>query len=152
MESNDNAVISELAGALVLGTLLERVRRQWGGYELVDHWQQGEFHHDTVLRVGSAVTDSAGRILVIATNCNGGVKEVFCFSELPTRQALWHFRCPDNPEFAGKLPNLLASATTAHWFDPRELLLPNARSEYREEYRERQCGGGWLLRKSASAL
>jgi hypothetical protein len=28
-------------------------------------------------------------------------------------------------------------------------LLPNARSEYRDEFRERQCGGGWVARKPA---
>jgi hypothetical protein len=36
---------------------------------------------------------------------------------------------------------------TEHWFDPCALLGPDARSEYREEFRERQCGGGWTPRK-----
>jgi hypothetical protein len=44
----------------------------------------------------------------------------------------------------------LAAATTEHWFDPCELLAPDARSELREEFRERQCGGGWMLRKRAA--
>jgi hypothetical protein len=26
-------------------------------------------------------------------------------------------------------------------------LKPDARSEYRPEFRERQCGGGWIARK-----
>jgi hypothetical protein len=87
----------------------------------------------------------------VATNCNGGIKEILCFSELPERQALWHARCPNNPEFAGELPALLAAVTTPHWFDPSELLRSDARSEYREQFRERQCGGGWILRKPAVA-
>jgi hypothetical protein len=78
------------------------------------------------------------------------VKEVLCFSTTPDRQALWHLRCPDNPEFSGTPPALLGSATTHHWFDPCELLLPDARSEYQEQFRERQCGGGWVMRKPAT--
>jgi hypothetical protein len=66
------------------------------------------------------------------------------------RLALWHARCPDDPEFAGTLPDPLAAARTSHWFDPCELLLPNARSELLEQFRERQCGGGWLPRKSVA--
>ena len=142
-----NDVIDELADSLVLGTLLERVRARFGAYELVDHWQQGEFHHDTVLRVPGAKGELPGPILVVATNCNGGVKEVLCFSDVPDRLALWHARCPDNPEFKGTLGKILATARTAHWFDPCELLVADARSEYRAEFRERQCGGGWMLRK-----
>ena len=142
--------IDDLAGTLALGSLLDRVRHRWGAYELIDHWQQGEFHHDTVLRVPGAERDLPGQFLVVATNCNGGVKEVLCFAELPGRQGLWHARCPENPEFAGGLTELLAVARTAHWFDPCELLRPDARSEYREQFRERQCGGGWTLRKASA--
>jgi hypothetical protein len=131
--------------------LLERVRQRWGSYGLVDHWQQGEFHHDTVLRIPGAAEGLPGPILVVATNCNGGVKEVLCFSEVPDRLALWHARCPDNPEFAGALSHLLAFARTAHWFDPCELLGANARSEFQEQFRERQRGGGWKLRKPNAA-
>ncbi len=29
-----------------------------------------------------------------------------------------------------------------------KLLLPDARSELRAEFREKQCGGGWVQRKS----
>jgi hypothetical protein len=43
---------------------------------------------------------------------------------------------------------VLAAARTEHWFDPCDLLRPDARSEYREEYRDRQCGGGFMPRKS----
>jgi len=148
---SQHALIDELAASLALGSLLDKVRQQWGGYELVDHWQQGEFHHDTVLRVCGAAEGLPGPILVVATNCNGGVKEVLCFSELPERNALWHARCPGNPEFTGVLGDVLAVARTAHWFDPRELLGPDARSEYQEQFRERQSGGGWTPRKVASA-
>jgi hypothetical protein len=84
------------------------------------------------------------RVLVVATNCNGGVKEVIGFDEVPDRSALWHFRCPTVPEFSGELTPIRARATTFHWFDPCELLGPNARSELRPEHRKRQPGGGWM--------
>ena len=146
-------LIEDLATSLVLGELLNRVREHWGGYELLAHWQQGEFHHDVVIRVHAREAnlrqaDLPEVILVVATNCNGGVKEVLCFGEMPNREALWHARCPDSPEFSGGLPQVLAHVATAHWFDPCELLTPEARSEYREEFRERQCGGGWMLRRN----
>jgi hypothetical protein len=141
------AIVKELSAALMLGSLLEDVRRRWGGYELVDHWQQGEFHHDVVVRVPRATPDLGGDILIVATNCNGGVKEVLTFPSVPERLALWHWRCPENPDFSGNLPAPLGAATTEHWFNPCELLAPDARSEYRAEHRERQCGGGWLPRK-----
>lgn len=135
---------STLADALTLTAALHQLRTHVGGYTVVDHWQQGEFHHDTVLRVDrGAAGSTAYRFVLIATNCNGGVKEVLCFDELPDRSALWHWRCPDSPEFAGKLPPLVDYAKTLHWFDPCELLTPDARSEYRAEARERQPGGGW---------
>ena len=147
MRAPRNKAIDELAGSLVLGALLGRIVR----YEIIDHWQQGEFHHDLVLRVTASAAELPGPILIVATNCNGGVKEVLCFSEIPDRHALWHARCPDNPEFSGVIPPLLAASTTLHWFDPCELLADDARSELREEYRERQCGGGWLPRKAPSS-
>jgi len=130
---------------MVLGSLLERLRAVHGGYELVDHWQQGEFHHDVVLRVASG-SGLPGDVLVVATNCNGGVKEVTCFREVPDRWGLWRLRCPENPEFSGETPHVLAREVTSHWFDPCELLVPGARSELREEFRERQPGGGWRRR------
>ncbi len=130
----------------MLGSLLEQVRSRFGSYELVDHWQQGEFHHDVVLRVPGAAAALGGGALVVATNCNGGVKEVLAFAEVPSASALWHWRCPDNPDFSGRLPQLLGAATTEHWFDPCELLTEDARSELRAEFRQRQCGGGWRPR------
>jgi hypothetical protein len=142
-----NPVALELSECLVLGALLERIRVRWGHYELLDHWQQGEFHHDVVLRIPDATRELGGEILVVATNCNGGVKEILCFDRVPERQALWHARCPENPEFAGDLPTPVAMARTEHWFDPCDLLGADARSEYREEFRERQCGGGWMQRQ-----
>jgi len=54
----------------------------------------------------------------VATNCNGGVKEVLAFREMPVRSALWHQRCPHVSDFSGEMPELLARATTLHWFDP----------------------------------
>ena len=143
-----NQALVGLARHLALGSLLESLLARHESYELIAHWKQGEFHHDVVVRVRERGA-LPGDVLVIATNCNGGVKEVLCFADLPHRAALWHWRCPENPEFAGHVPPVLASATTSHWFDPCALLLPDARSEYREEFRERQCGGGWMARKSS---
>lgn len=136
--------VDHLARSLVLGALLDEVTHVFGGYELVAHWTQGEFHHDLVLRLPEAATSRLpGRVLVVATNCNGGVKEVLSFAEVPDRAALWHERCPTMPEFAGELAPILARAETEHWFNPCELLGANARSELRREHRQRQAGGGW---------
>jgi hypothetical protein len=140
-------IVVELASAMMLGALLERARERWGAYQLLDHWQQGEFHHDVVLGL-DATAELPGGVVVVATNCNGGVKEVLWFDERPDQNALWHDRCPNNPEFSGVLPEIVALARTSHWFDPCELLRPEARSEYREEFRVRQCGGGWLPKRS----
>ncbi len=128
-------MVDDLAEAMVLGALLERL----GDYELVDHWQQGEFHHDVVLR-------ARGRVLVVATNCNGGIKEVLAFDAVPDRWALWHHRCPNNPEFSGELAPIRARAITDHWFDPCALLAADARSELLPEHRARMRGGGWCAR------
>ncbi len=142
-----NETLTTLAQTLVLGHLLERAREMFGGYELVTHWQQGEFHHDVVLRLPTgALASLPGCVLVVATNCNGGIKEVLCFDEVPERLALWHFRCPQNPEFVGPLAPLLGREVTVHWFDPCELLHDDARSELSAPYRERQAGGGWQMR------
>jgi len=104
---NGSMTLQELANQLTLGGLLDELRRIAGRYELLDHWQQGEFHHDTVIRIDPTRAGLPGSILVVATNCNGGVKEVLCFAERPDRYALWHHRCPDNPEFTGALPPIL---------------------------------------------
>ncbi len=135
-------LIDKLATNLALGPLLEDLRACCGGYQILAHWQQGEFHHDLVLELNASRLP--GTVLVVATNCNGGVKELLCFDEAPTRQALWHHRCPQSPDFEGQLPPILAQAHTHHWFDPCELLKPDARSEYKAEYRQRQEGGGWI--------
>jgi hypothetical protein len=159
--------LQELADTLVLGALLDELRARFGLYEFVEHWKQGEFHHDVVVRVADRPIDArdardledevvhargievprrAGLpadVLVVATNCNGGVKEVLAFDEVPSRSALWHFRCPEVEEFEGNLPPLRGRAITPHWFDPCDLLRPDARSELRAEYRRRQPGGGW---------
>ncbi len=129
---------------MVLGTLLDSLRERFGRYELVDHWKQGEFHHDVIVRVPHA-DGLPGSILTVATNCNGGVKEVLCFTEIPSRSALWHWRCPDAEEFSGSLPPILDRGVTHHWFDPCDLLGSTARSELKPEFRRRQEGGGWEL-------
>ncbi len=143
-------MLDVLARQLSLGSLLSEVGATFAGYDLLEHWQQGEFHHDIVLRVGEPKS-LPGPVLVVATNCNGGVKEVLCFDAVPERGALWHHRCPDNAAFAGPLPPLLDAVRTVHWFDPCELLRPDARSEYREEFRERAPGGGWVLKPDAAS-
>lgn len=143
MADTAEAVVQELASERVLGSLLASVQRGWGGYDLLAHHQQGEFHHDVLVFVANARPRLPGRYLAISTNCNGGVKEVLCFDEPVDPSALWHFRCPDNEEFSGALPKVLASARTEHWFDPCELLASNARSELKAEFRTRQPGGGW---------
>jgi hypothetical protein len=140
------SAVESLANNLALGSLLGDLRHAYGGYDILDHWQQGEFHHDLLLEVREPAGRLPGSVLVVSTNCNGGVKEVLCFDRRPERGALWHSRCPDNPEVAGQLPPVLAAARTLHWFDPCDLLRPDARSEYRPEFRERQAGGGWQPR------
>ena len=140
--------VEALAQNLALGSLLQDLQATFGGYEVLDHWQQGEFHHDLVLRV-EPNGRLPGPVLVVSTNCNGGVKEVLCFGVLPREGALWHLRSPETPEFRGELPPVLAGARTIHWFDPRTLLVPDARSEYRPEHRERQEGGGWKQKSCA---
>ena len=138
------SAVQALADTMVLGNLLASLQKRHGSYELVDHWRQGEFHHDIIVRVRDRKA-LPGNILAIATNCNGGVKEVLCFEQVPERSALWHWRCPRVSEFAGSLPPVLDRATTHHWFDPCELLSSDARSELKEQYRRRQPGGGWEM-------
>jgi hypothetical protein len=133
------ADLEQLADNLVLGALLDELRARHGRYELLDHWKQGEFHHDVVLRLPNEV------VLVVATNCNGGVKEVLAFETVPDRWALWHWRCPHVDDFTGELAPILGRAITHHWFDPCDLLGSDARSELRGEHRERQHGGGWQM-------
>jgi hypothetical protein len=135
-------LIAQLAECLDLGTLLETLREQHGGYTLLAHWQQGEFHHDVVLRLQER-KGLRGDVLVVATNCNGGIKEVLSMADVPDRYGLWHLRCPDNPDFHGSTPAILDDARTAHWFDPCDLLADDARSEMRPGCRRRQLGGGW---------
>jgi hypothetical protein len=46
---------------------------------------------------------------------------------------------------------MLGRAITHHWFGPCDQLRPDARSELREEYRERQHGGGWQMTETTRA-
>jgi hypothetical protein len=136
--------VLRLARHLVLGALLDDLVARYGSYELAAHWMQGEFHHDLVLRLPEGARgDLRGGVLVVATNCNGGIKEVIAFAEIPDRSALWHHRCPRVPAFRGDLAPILGRAITEHWFDPCELLEADARSELRPEFRRPQEGGGW---------
>jgi hypothetical protein len=134
--------IDQLAGRLVLGSLLDELVRTYGRYDLLAHWQQGEFHHDLVLGVPERARDLLGPILIVSTNCNGGIKEVASFSKVPDRPTLWAHRCAPAGAPLPLLP-VLAASRTEHWFNPCELLGENARSELRPEFRRRQEGGGW---------
>jgi hypothetical protein len=138
-----------LAGNTVLAAVLGKLRAGFGGYSILEHWKQGEFHHDLVLKVGAREGKLPGDILVVSTNCNGGVKELLCFGAMPDRWALWHHRCPNIPEFEGSLPEILGEARTPNWYDPCGLLGENGPSELKEEFRERLRGGGWCLREPA---
>ena len=130
--------IDELAKNLVLGALLDDLVEAYDGYELVAHWQQGEFHHDIVVAVRDA-SDLPGNVLVISTNCNGGIKEVMAFARAPAETSSGNIVAP--PEIL-HFP-VLGASRTIHWFDPCELLTEDARSELRPEFRRRQEGGGW---------
>jgi hypothetical protein len=143
------AALRALADECVLDSLLARLTAHHAAPTLVAHWHQGEFHHDYVLRVPGGTAALGADVLVVSTNCNAGVKEVLAIEDVPTRWALWRARCPDNPEFEGDLPPVLAVARTAHWFDPCGLLTDDARSELRPEARRRQRGGGWIALTSA---
>jgi hypothetical protein len=141
--------LARLTRSLVLGDLLAELIRLHGGFELVEHWTQGEFHHDVVLRLPPGALAAAASVLVVATNCNGGVKELLAFDDVPSRRALWDYRVGTSSAAAIQLRG---SARTLHWFDPRELLGDNARSEIKREYRQRQEGGGWQLRPDVRAV
>lgn len=141
---SEDVMIEQLSAHLGLGSLLQAINDGVGRYDVLDHWTQGEFHHDLLLRVHGSSDRLPGNILVVATNCNGGVKELLCFDDVPTPSALWHERCPDNPEFSGSLPRLLDRRRTIHWFDPCALLTADADSELKPEFRQRQPGGGWM--------
>lgn len=134
--------ISSLQEPSGLGTFLDRLTTTAGAYDVLDHWQQVEFHHDLVLRVRQP-DGLPSAVVVIATNCNAGIKEVLWFDSPPERWALWRWRCPDNADFAGDLPPMAMSWRKEHWFNPCELLTDDARSELKPGCRQRAPGGGW---------
>jgi hypothetical protein len=109
-----------VADHLVLGDVLNALKRDFGGFEIIDHWSQGELHHDLVVRL--ATGDLGGEILVISTNCNGGVKELITLDDVPDQSALWHWRCPALPQFQGTLDDIRGVARTIHWSEPSRLL------------------------------
>jgi len=137
--------VAAIAQPGILGGALDHLLQTHGPYKLLDHWKQGEFHHDVVVEV-APLADAPGAIVVIATNCNGGVKEVLAFDVVPDRYALWNARCPDNAEFEGELPPLKAGVRTWRHFDPCLLLVDDARSEIKPEHRVRMRGGGWRMK------
>lgn len=141
MNTECERALRDVVHALGPQTLLMALRARFGVCELLDHWKQGEFHHDLVFRLPAG---AAAPYLVVSTNCNGGVKELLALAGRPARWALWHARCPANPAFEGVLPAVMARVRHHHWFDPCELLRPDARSELRLGARKRQRGGGWI--------
>jgi hypothetical protein len=66
---NAGMQIQHLADQLTFAGVLEELRRLAGRYDVVDHWQQGEFHHDTLLLVDAERVGVPGPFLVVATNC-----------------------------------------------------------------------------------
>jgi hypothetical protein len=105
-----NVSTTELANVLVLGDLLDSLAQRWGGYELVAHWQEGEYHHDLVIRV------RGGELLLVSTNCNGGIKELLAFApgaSVPSREAIWAYR-----RQGAALSGLREASRTLHWCDP----------------------------------
>jgi len=101
--------LDHVVRCLNLGELLDTLKAGHGGYE---------FHHDVVLRVAET-RSLPGPVLVVSTNCNGGVKEVSCFAAIPDREALWHERCPKGEFAALPLPDLLARERTVHCLPTR---------------------------------
>lgn len=114
--------VESLAAQLVLGDVLLELRRRHGQWDLVAHWEQGEHHHDLVIRLPESAEADYPKVLVIGTNSTGGVKEIYAFDEVPDRDALWHYRCPELVAYWEPLPVLRAAARTNHWLDPRALL------------------------------
>jgi len=118
------SALERLAQTMTLGNLLDALRDQYGSFEIVNHWQQGEFHHDLVFRLPCPVRDMPGEILVVSSNCNGGIKELLCFAQAPTHESLWQERCFENAQSHSTA--VLARARTVHWFDPCELMISSA--------------------------
>lgn len=79
-------MLEALERELSLGDLLDRLRVICGSFELLGHHTQGEFHHDVTVRIPEG-GPLPGRVLVVATNCNGGVKEILAFDEAPAMDA-----------------------------------------------------------------
>lgn len=130
-----------IANELSLDRVMQMLKRLFGKFDLFAHWTQGEFHHDLVFVLPEDQVAFDGHVLVVSTNCSG-VKDVLNFDSVPERYALWNYRCPENAEFTGQVEPL-GFARTEHWFEPCELLVADARSELKAEYRRRQRGGGW---------
>ncbi len=131
-----------IANELSLDRVMQTLKTMFGKFDLFAHWTQGEFHHDLVFVLPEEQDVFDGNVLVVSTNCNGGVKDVLNFDSVPDRYALWNYRCPENAEFTGQVTPL-GFARTKHWFEPCELLVADARSELKAEHRRRQRGGGW---------
>ncbi len=138
-----------LAQHLSLGSLLDALSTV-KQYRILTHWPQGEFHHDLVIHIPDFAPELTAPVLVISSDCNGGVKELICMSAVPPRWSLWHHRCPTHPDFPisadqAQLPLTHGWIRTSLWQDPCALLTWDAPSELKPEARRRQIGGGWEL-------
>ncbi len=136
-------IVKRLADRLVLGDLLTELHQMIGPSRPIAVWKQSCSHSDVVVQLDHR-KELPGSVLVIAIDCDRGVKEVLCFDEIPDRWALWHWRCPTNPEFEGEIPPLLDYEKTQHWFDPNEICDDDSYCELRPEFRQRQRGGGFV--------
>ena len=78
-----------IANELSLDRVMPTLKRLFGKFDLFAHWSQGEFHHDLVFVLPKEQDVFDGNVLVVSTNCNGGVKDVLNFDSVPDRYALW---------------------------------------------------------------
>ncbi|MCP4498745.1 MAG: hypothetical protein GY822_02115 [Deltaproteobacteria bacterium] len=139
-------MLAEVAAGGLPGLALDQLLKTCGTYELLEQWKQGGFYHDVVIRAYFPIGQLAlSSLVIISTNCNGGVKEVLAFADLPDRYALWNARCPENDDFEGDLPHL--ENPDLALFRPMPTITADTRSEIKLEFRVRMRGGGWQMKK-----
>lgn len=81
--------------------------------------------------------DAQSLVEELAQNLGLGALMAALASRFPAQRLVAHW----------KQGEFVARTTTTHFFDPCLLLLPDARSEIRPEFRERMRGGGWQLKQ-----
>ncbi|MFN3199777.1 MAG: hypothetical protein ACE366_15345 [Bradymonadia bacterium] len=116
-------LLNQLARRPSLKAILKALSTHCGHEaRLVAHWQQGHLHHDMVFHVTPPHPGLPSDILVVSTDDRGMVKEMMSLASMPKRQALWHARCPNDPDFDGDLPQVLDEVKTMHWVDPKRII------------------------------